>query len=259
MVGKKSKKLLSKVKPHKPLLLHLQKKAGRGKNGRITIRHQGGGAKQLYRMIDFAQQSFNQKSRVLSLEYDPNRTCFIALVKNEKGEKSYILAPTGLQVGSEVVCLDKAPIIIGNRMRLKNIPVGSFVYNIELEPGRGGIIGRSAGAGAQLMGLEGKYSQLKMPSGEIRKILAECFASIGSLSNAEHRFEKIGKAGRARHMGIRPSVRGSAMNACDHPHGGGKNKQPIGMHPKTPWGKPALGVRTRKSKWTDKLIVERRK
>ena len=210
-------------------------------------------------MIEFGQKGIGEKAKVLALEYDPNRTCHIALVEIQDGSKAYVLAPQGLKIGQEMLYSNEAPANIGNRLKLKEIPVGTFVFNIELIPGQGGIIGRSAGVAVQVMGHEGKYSQVKMPSGEIRKILGECFASIGSLSNPEHRFRSLEKAGIARKKGIRPSVRGSAMNACDHPHGGGKNKQPIGKHPRTAWGKKALGVKTRNPrKWTNKLIVQRR-
>jgi large subunit ribosomal protein L2 len=242
------------------LLKPLKKKAGRASSGRITVRHRGGGAKRLYRIIEFGQEKLDQKAKVEALEYDPNRTSYIALISYEDGAKRYILAPQGLKVGDEVVFSEKTPLRPGNRMKLKNIPVGILVYNIELEPGKGGKIVRAAGASAQVMAQEEKYTHLKMPSGEIRKISNECFASIGQVSNPEHRFQKLGKAGRARWKGRRPEVRGSAMTPASHPHGGGEGKAPIGLpHPKTPWGKPALGVKTRKKKWTDKLIIQRRK
>lgn len=258
MSQKKKKTILSKNGPEKKLTRILKKTAGKNNTGRITVRHKGGGVKRKYRTIDFGQNRINDKATVVSLEYDPNRTCHIALLKYNDSEVKYIIAPDGLSVKDEVVCSDTAVAKIGNRMRLKNIPVGSVVHNIELFPMAGGKMARSAGSGVIIMGHEGKYTQLKMPSSEIRKILSECFASIGQVSNPEHRFHQIGKAGTARKMGIRPTVRGSAMNACDHPHGGGKNKQPIGKHPRTAWGKPALGVKTRKSKWTSKLIIQRR-
>lgn len=259
MASDNTKILLTKKRPEKGLLSAMKSKGGRNNAGRVTARHQGGGVKKRYRMVEFGQKSIGEKAKVIALEYDPNRTCFIALVESENGQKAYILAPHNLKIGQEVLYSTHAPLNIGNRMKLKNIPVGTFVFNIELTPGGGGVVARSAGVAVQIMGHEGKYSQVKMPSGEVRKILGECFASIGALSNPEHRFHSMGKAGIARKKGIRPSVRGSAMNACDHPHGGGKNKQPIGKHPRTAWGKPALGVKTRNPrKWTNKLIVKRR-
>jgi large subunit ribosomal protein L2 len=254
------KKLLSKKKPEKSLLVSLKKTGGRGNSGRITVRHKGGGAKRKYRIIEFGEKKFPSEAKVLSLEYDPNRTCYIALIEYSDGERAYILAPQGLKAGDKIVFDEKAPIAPGNRMRLKNIPVGMFVYNVELVPGEGGKIARAAGASCQVFAQEDKYTLLKLPSTEIRKVPSECFASIGELSNPQHRFEKLGKAGRARWKGIRPTVRGSAMSPVAHPHGGGEGKAPIGLkYPKTPWGKPALGVKTRKKKWTDKLIVKRRK
>lgn len=260
MKTKRIKQLLSKKEPEKRLLLPLKKNAGRSNTGRITVRHKGGGVKRLYRIINFGQEKIDKSAVVKSIEYDPNRTCFIALLQYNDGDKGYILAPDGLRVEDEVICAADAPIKVANRLKLKNIPVGGIVHNVELELGRGGKICRSAGTSVVVMGHEEKYSQAKMPSGEIRKVLGECFASVGNLSNPEHRFHKLTKAGTSRLKGRRPTVRGSAMNACDHPHGGGKNKQPIGLkHPKTPWGKPALGVKTRKKSWTDKLILERRK
>lgn len=249
---------MAKIRPQKSLLRVLKKKAGRNNTGRVTVRHQGGGVKQRYRVIDFGQKKLGIAGKVVSIEYDPNRTCSIALV-DYSGDKQYVLAPQGLKQGDEIICDAKTPLTMGNRLKLKNIPVGSMVYNIELQPGQGGILVRSAGNGAQVMAQEDRYTNLKMPSTEVRKILNECFASLGTLSNPEKRFQKIGKAGTARLMGRRPTVRGSAMNACDHPHGGGKNKQPIGRHPRTAWGKPALGVKTRKrGKWSNKLIMQRR-
>ncbi|MDD5738412.1 MAG: 50S ribosomal protein L2 [Candidatus Pacebacteria bacterium] len=258
MPQKRKKTILSKNNPQKSLLRVLKKTGGKNNTGRITVRHKGGGVKKMYRIIDFGQQRMGEKAVVVSLEYDPNRTCHIALLKYNDGEVKYIIAPDGLKVGDELICSDTAPIKAGNRMRLKNIPVGSMAHNIELFPMAGGKMARSAGNGVVVMGHEGKYSQLKMPSTEVRKVLSECFASVGQVSNPEHRFKQIGSAGRARKMGHRPTVRGSAMNACDHPHGGGKNKQPIGKHPRTAWGKPALGVKTRKKSWTSSLILKRR-
>lgn len=255
-----SRKLLSKKKPEKKLLLFLKKKAGRSSSGRITVRHRGGGAKRLYRVIDFGQEKLNVKGKVLALEYDPNRTAFIALISYEDGDKRYVLAPVGLKENDKVICSDKAEIEVGNRMKLENIPSGTGVYNIELEPGRGGKIVRSAGTSSQILAHEGRYTHLKMPSGEIRKIFKDCFASVGQVSNPKKRFENLKKAGRRRLKGWRPTVRGTAMNPIDHPHGGGSGRSPIGMkHPKTPWGKPALGVKTRRKKWTDKLIIKGRK
>jgi large subunit ribosomal protein L2 len=252
--------ILTKKKPEKRLLLSLKKKAGRASSGRISVRHKGGGAKRLYRVVDFGQEKLNQKAKVLSMEYDPYRTSFIALLEYEDGDKRYRLAPHDLKVGDEVICAEKAELKAGNRMKLKNIPVGSQVYNIELEPGRGGKLCRGAGGAARILAHEGKYTQLELPSSEVRQILQECFASIGTVSRPEHKYMKLGKAGRARHKRIRPTVRGSAMIPPDHPHGGGEGKAPIGLkYPKTPWGKPAKGVKTRKRKWTDKYIITRRK
>lgn len=252
--------MLNKKKPEKSLLRPLKKKAGRNRSGRITVRHRGGGVKRRYRIIEFGQEKLNQQAKVQALEYDPNRTCFLALLEYEDGEKKYILAPHRLKVGDTVVFAEKAPLSIGNRMRLKNIPIGTGVYNMELIPERGGKMARSAGTSSQVMAHEEGYVHLKMPSGEIRKVPEKCFASIGEVSNPEHRFQKLDKAGRARLKGRRPTVRGSAMTPAAHPHGGGEGKAPIGLkHPKTPWGKPALGIKTRKKKWTDKLILQRRK
>lgn len=254
---------LSKKKPEKKLTKRLVRKAGRGAGGRITVRHKGGGHKRKYRLIDFKRlDKINQPAKVLSLEYDPNRTCFIALVEYLDGEKRYILAPDKLKIGDEIICQEKAPLKIGNRMQLKNIPVGSQVYNIELLPGQGGQIVRSAGTTAQVLAQEGGYTHLKLPSGEIRMIKEDCLATLGQLSNVEHNTIVLGKAGRARWLGRRPTVRGSAMTPRDHPHGGGEGRTGIGLRkgPKTPWGKPAFGVKTRKKhKWSDKLIIKRRK
>jgi large subunit ribosomal protein L2 len=253
---------LSKKKPEKKLTKKLVKKAGRGYRGRITTRHKGGGHKRNYRLIDFKRHDkMGIPAKVISIEYDPNRSCFIALLIYQDGEKRYVLAPDGLKVGQEVVCQEKAPAKIGNRMQIKNIPAGSQVYNIELTPWRGGQLIRSAGSAAQVMAHEGGYCHLKMPSGEIRMIRENCLASLGQLGNLEHNTVVIGKAGRSRWLGRRPTVRGSAMNACDHPHGGGENRQSIGLRkgPKTPWGKLAFGVKTRKKKKaSNKLILKRR-
>ena len=243
-------------------MVRIKKCGGRGRNGRITTRHQGGGARKLYRLVDFKQDKINIPAEVLSLEYDPNRTGFIALIKYEDGEKRYILAPQGLKVGDKIIAAEKAEAKVGNRMCLKNIPEGLMVYNIELEPGKGGKLARSAGTGSIILKYdqESGYCNLKMPSSEVRKIKGECFATIGSVSNEEYRFIRWEKAGKSRKKGIRPHVRGIAMNPCDHPHGGGECGAPIGLpYPKTPWGKHALGVKTRKkNKWTNKLIIQRR-
>jgi len=253
-------KLLTKKEPEKRLLLAFKQRAGRSRNGRITVRHQGGGVKKLYRIIDFGEEKLNIPARVIALEYDPYRTSFIALLEYEDKDKRYQLLADGLKVGDSVICAEKAEIKTGNRMKLKNIPVGTSVFNIELEPGRGGKLVRSAGALAKVAAQEGKYTHLVFPSSEIRKIPNECYASIGQVSFPEHKFIIIGKAGNARRKGRRPSVRGSAMNPCDHPHGGGEGRTSIGLkHPKTPWGKPALGVKTRGKKWTQKYIIQRRK
>lgn len=253
-------KLLTKKEPEKRLLLSLKKRAGRARTGRITIRHRGGGVKRLYRIIDFGQEKINQKGKVVALEYDPNRTAYIALIEYPDGEKRYILAPKDLKIGDEIICQEAAEIKIGNRMKLLNIPVGTQVYNIELEPGKGGKLVRSAGTSAMVIAQEPPYTHLELPSKEIRKISQQCFASIGQVSHPEKKFEIIGKAGRRRLKGWRPTVRGTAMTPADHPHGGGEGKAPIGLkYPKTPWGKPAKGVKTRKKKWTDKLIIKRRR
>ncbi len=256
-----SKEILTKKEPEKRLLLPLKKKAGRGNTGRITVRHRGGGVKRLYRIIDFGEEKLGVPGKVLAIEYDPNRTAYIALVEYQDGEKRYILAPHGLAIGQEIICAEKTEIKVGNRMKLKYLPVGTQVYNVELEPGKGGKLVRSAGTSAKVVAQEPPYTHLEMPSKEIRKFFNECFASVGQVSHPEKRFEKIGKAGRKRLKGWRPAVRGTAMNPPDHPHGGGSGgKAPIGLpHAKTPWGKPAKGVKTRKKKWTDKLIIKRRK
>ena len=252
--------VLTKKEPEKGLILSLKKRAGRAKTGRITVRHKGGGAKRLYRIIEFGQTKIDVPAKVIALEYDPNRTAFIALLEYEDGEKKYILAPQGLKVGDEVIFSEKAPLSPGNRMRAKHIPIGTEVYNIELEPNKGGKIVRAAGTSAKVIAQEDNFTHLEMPSGELRKIPGECFVSVGVVSRPEHRFVKLGKAGKSRCLGKRPTVRGSAMNPVDHPHGGGEGRAGVGMpHPKTPWGKPALGVKTRKKKWTDKLIIKRRK
>jgi len=255
-----SKKLIKK-KPKKKLTQPLKKKAGRGGSGRITVRHRGGGVKRLYRKIDFGQEKMDMPAKVITIEYDPNRTANICLLEYEDGEQKYRLASQNIKVGDKVIISEKTEIKSGNRMKLKNIPPGTFVYNIELKPGKGGKLVRSAGTGAKILANEGGYVHLEMPSTEIRKIPEGCFASVGSVSRSKHRFEKLGKAGKARKLGRRPTVRGSAMAAVDHPHGGsGGGKSPIGLkHPKTPWGKPARGKKTRKRKYTDKYIIKRRK
>ena len=252
---------LTRKKGEKSLLKYIKRNVGRASNGRITVRHKGGGVKKLYRIIEFAQTRLNEKAKVIALEYDPNRTAFIALIQYQDGQKQYVIAPQGLKVGDEIIFADKTALTPGNRMKLKNIPVGTAVYNIEFEPGKGGKTVRSAGSSAQILAQEEGVSNLKMPSTEIRKFNGECFASIGMVSNPENRFYRVGKAGKSRMKGRRPHVRGSAMNPVDHPHGGGEGRQPIGLkHPKTPWGKPALGVKTRNTKkWTKKFIISRRK
>ena len=252
--------MLTKKEPEKALLRPLKNRAGRAWNGRITTRHQGGGVKKMYRIVEFGQANLDVAAKTIALEYDPNRTAFIALIQYPDNKKAYILAPQGLNVGDEVICSEKPLSKLGNRTMLKNLSVGTMVYNIEMEPGRGGVMVKGAGTAAQILAQEGNYTQLKMPSTEIRKVKNECFASIGTVSNSEHRFMNIGKAGRARRMGIRPGVRGSAMNPVDHPHGGGEGRQPIGLkHPKTYRGKIALGVKTRKRKnLSNKYIIQRR-
>ena len=251
---------LSKCGPEKSLLEPLKKHSGRNSYGRITVRHHGGGNRQKYRIIDFKRNKFGVKAEVKTLEYDPNRSANIALIQYEDGVKSYILAPAGLKVGDTVVAGPEADIKVGNALPLVNIPTGTFVHNVELYPGRGGQLARAAGNAAQLMAKEGNYALLRLPSGELRNVPVICMATVGTVGNADHENVKIGKAGRTRHMGIRPTVRGSVMNPCDHPHGGGEGKSPIGRPgPVTPWGKPALGYKTRNTKKaSDKLIVKRR-
>ena len=251
---------LSKVAPEKSLLKTLNKNSGRNSYGRITVRHRGGGNRRKYRVIDFKRTKFDIEATVKTLEYDPNRSAHIALIEYADGVKSYILAPVGLKVGDKVVAGPEADIKPGNALPLVNIPVGTFVHNVELYPGKGGQLARAAGNAAQLMAKEGAYALLRLPSGELRNVPVNCMASIGQVGNTDHENVKIGKAGRTRHMGIRPTVRGSVMNPNDHPHGGGEGKSPIGRPgPCTPWGKPALGYKTRnKKKSSDKLIVKRR-
>lgn len=253
---------VTKKEPEKALLKILKGQGGRNAQGKITVRHQGGGHKRFYRLIDFKQMRYDQPAKVIALEYDPNRTPLIALIQYKGGEKCYILGPANLKVGEEVVSsLKQVEIKPGNRTMLENIPAGTFVHNLELEPGRGGKLVRSAGSMAVVMGVEGKFAQLKMPSGEIRLFAKNCLASIGQLSNIDHNNVRLGKAGRLRWRGVRPRVRGKAMNPVDHPHGGGEGLSPIGLkHPKTPWGKPALGVKTRrKHKKSNPFILKRRK
>ena len=251
---------LSKVKPEKSLLESLKKTAGRNSYGRITVRHHGGGNKIKYRIIDFKRDKVGMPAEVKTIEYDPNRTAFIALVQYEDGEKRYILAPHGLKVGDHVESGEGADIKPGNCLPIANIPLGTMIHNIELIPGRGGQLVRSAGGAAQLMAKEGVAAQVRLPSGEVRFIKMNCKATIGQVSNIDQENQNRGKAGKTRHLGIRPTVRGSVMNPCDHPHGGGEGKSPIGRSgPVTPWGKPALGYKTRKKNHrTDKQIVKRR-
>ena len=251
---------LSKVAPERSLLEPMKKHSGRNSYGRITVRHRGGGNRTKYRVIDFKRGKVGVSAEVKSIEYDPNRSAHIALVQYEDGEKRYIVAPHGLKVGDKVVSGPEADIISGNALPLANIPVGTFIHNIELYPGKGAQLARSAGVMAQLMAKENKYALVRLPSGELRNIPSECYAVVGQVSNIDHANVSYGKAGRVRHMGWRPTVRGSVMNPCDHPHGGGEGKSPIGRPgPVTPWGKPALGYKTRnKHQRSDKFIVRRR-
>ncbi len=250
---------LSKVAPEKSLLRPLKKNSGRNNYGRITVRHHGGGNRRKYRVIDFKRTKFDVQATVKTLEYDPNRSAHIALIEYADGVKSYILAPVGLKVGDKVEAGPNADIKPGNALPLTNIPVGTFIHNVELYPGKGGQLARAAGNAAQLMAKEGVYALLRLPSGELRNVPVNCMATVGQVGNTDHENVKIGKAGRTRHLGIRPTVRGSVMNPNDHPHGGGEGKSPIGRPgPVTPWGKPALGYKTRKKKkHSDKLIVKR--
>ncbi len=252
---------ITKSTPEKSLVVPLNKKSGRNNQGKITIRHQGGGAKRKYRLIDFKRNKLNVVGVVASIEYDPNRTANIALINYVDGEKRYIIAPKGLEVGAQIMSGENADIKVGNALPLANIPVGTVIHNIELKPGKGGQIARSAGNSAQILGREDKYVMVRLESGETRLILGTCYATIGEVGNTDHELVHIGKAGRSRHMGKRPTVRGSVMNPNDHPHGGGEGRAPIGRKgPLTPWGKPALGYKTRKkNKASNKLIVNRRK
>ena len=250
---------LSKVEPEKSLLAPLNKKSGRNSYGRITVRHRGGGNRNKYRIIDFKRRKFDAEAIVKTIEYDPNRSAHIALIEYTDGTKSYIIAPVGLKVGYKIVNGPTADIKPGNALPLANIPVGTFVHNVELYPGKGAQLARSAGNMAQLMAKENKLALLRLPSGELRNVPESCMATIGQVSNIDHANVKIGKAGRKRNMGWRPTVRGSVMNPNDHPHGGGEGKSPVGRPgPVTPWGKPALGYKTRKNTRSDKLIVKRR-
>ena len=246
--------------PEKSLLVSKKRTGGRNAQGKITVRHHGGGAKQKYRLIDFKRTKDGIPAKVATIEYDPNRSAYIALVNYADGEKRYIIAPVGLKVGDVVVSGPDSDIKIGNTLPIANIPVGTIIHNIELQVGKGAQLVRSAGSSAQLMAKEGAYAIVRLPSGETRYVRINCRATIGTVSNLTHEIVKIGKAGRKRHMGIRPTVRGSVMNPCDHPHGGGEGKSPIGhASPLTPWGKPALGYKTRKhKKYSDKFIVKKR-
>ena len=252
---------ITKKSPEKSLLAKKKKNAGRNSYGRITVRHQGGGNRQKYRIIDFKRKKDDMPATVIGIEYDPNRTSNIALIKYEDETLNYILAPVGLKDGDTVVSGPNSDIRVGNSLPIENIPVGTMIHNIELNPGQGGKLVRTAGGEAQLMAKEGTYAHIRLPSGEMRLVLARCRATIGTIGNADHANVKIGKAGRTRHMGIRPTVRGSVMNPVDHPHGGGEGRAPVGhAGPLTPWGKPALGYKTRKkNKKSDKFIVKRRK
>ena len=252
---------ITKKTPEKSLLAKKKEKAGRNSYGRITVRHQGGGNRQKYRIIDFKRKKDNMEATVIGIEYDPNRSANIALIQYEDGEKAYILAPQGLTDGDKVISGDAVDIRTGNCMPISSIPVGTLIHNIELNPGQGGKLVRTAGQSAQLMAKEGKYAHVRLPSGEMRLVLSRCRATIGVIGNSDHENVKIGKAGRKRHMGWRPEVRGSVMNPVDHPHGGGEGKAPVGhAGPLTPWGKPALGYKTRnKKKLSNKFIVKRRK
>ena len=252
---------VTKKTPEKSLLTTKKKNSGRNSYGRITVRHQGGGNRQKYRLVDFKRNKVDMPATVIGIEYDPNRSANIALIQYEDGEKAYILAPQGLKDGDKVISGETADIKPGNCMPISSIPVGTLIHNIELNPKQGGKLAKAAGQSAQLMAKEGKYAHVRLPSGEMRLILARCRATIGVIGNSDHENVKIGKAGRKRHMGIRPTVRGSVMNPVDHPHGGGEGKAPVGhAGPMTPWGKPALGYKTRnKKKLSNKFIVKRRK
>lgn len=250
---------ITKSKPERSLIVFRKSTGGRNNLGRVTVRHRGGGVRRFIRIIDVKRNKTNVPAKVAAIEYDPNRTARIALLNYVDGEKRYILAPIGLKVGDMVVSGPNAEIRVGNAMPIANIPVGSTIHNIELKPGRGGQVVRAAGTSAQLVAKEGDYAQVRLPSGEVRMVLQVCYATIGQIGNVDHSNIKLGKAGRKRHLGIRPTVRGTAMSPRDHPHGGGEGRQPVGMAgPKTPWGKPALGYKTRRNKKTDRFIVRRR-
>ena len=250
---------ITKSTPEKSLVVIKKKNGGRNNQGHITVRHQGGGEKRKYRIIDFKRNKYDVPGKVASIEYDPNRTANIALINYRDGEKRYIIAPKDLKVGMEIVSGENADIKIGNALPIANIPVGTVIHNIELRPLKGGELARSAGASAQILGREDNYVMIRLSSGEQRKVLGKCYATVGEVGNADNELVKLGKAGRTRHMGIRPTVRGSVMNPNDHPHGGGEGRAPVGRKgPVTPWGKPALGYKTRTKKASDKLIVRRR-
>jgi large subunit ribosomal protein L2 len=251
---------ITKTEPEKTLVEGLKKSGGRNANGRKTSRHRGGGAKRLYRKVDFKRRKDDVPAKVAAIEYDPNRSAYIALLHYADGVKSYILAPQRLTVGATVQSGDKAEIAVGNSMSLARMPVGTVIHNVELQPGRGGQLARSAGAGVQLMAKDGDMATLRLPSGEMRMVRAECRATVGTIGNADHQNIKVGKAGRKRHMGVRPQTRGTAMNPVDHPHGGGEGSTTAGRHPVTPWGVPTLGYRTRKkNKASDRYIVRGRR
>jgi large subunit ribosomal protein L2 len=250
---------ITKDRPERSLLVSLRRSGGRNAHGRVTVRHRGGGNKRFIRVVDFKRGKRNIPARVVAIEYDPNRTARLALLVYADGEKTYIVAPQGLRVGDTIVAGSGADIRPGNSLPIANIPVGTMVHNVELQEGKGGQLVRAAGAAAQLLAKEGDYAQIRLPSGEVRLVRQVCYATIGQVGNLDHGNVKLGKAGRKRHMGIRPTVRGTAMSPRDHPHGGGEGRQPIGMPgPKSPWGKPTLGKRTRKNKKTDQYIVRRR-
>jgi len=250
---------ITKKTPEKSLTVTLKKNGGRNNQGKITVRHHGGGEKRKYRIIDFKRNKFDIEGRVASIEYDPNRSANIALINYLDGEKRYIIAPKGLKVNDRILSGENVDIKVGNALPIMNIPVGTTIHNIELRPKKGGALARSAGTSAQILGREGKYVMIRLSSGEQRKVLGTCMATIGEVGNADYELVHLGKAGRSRHLGIKPTVRGSVMNPNDHPHGGGEGRAPIGRKgPVTPWGKPALGYKTRKKKASDKLIVRRR-
>jgi len=250
---------VTKAKPERSLIVERRKKGGRNSYGKITVRHQGGGNRQQIRIVDYKRDKRDIPARVAAIEYDPNRTARLALLNYADGEKRYIIAPVDLKVGDMVLAGAQAEVRVGNNLPISNIPVGTLVHNIELKQGRGGQLVRAAGGSAQLLAKEGDYAQIRMPSGEVRLVLQVCYATIGQVGNLDHSNVKLGKAGRKRHKGVRPTVRGSAMSPRDHPHGGGEGRQPIGLPgPKSPWGKPTLGAKTRRNKVTDQFIVRRR-